>query len=339
MDRLVQITVLVLLVAVASCADKDADAAKSSSSSLGEATLHYGCCDASAGVAVSSNLFLVANDEDNLLRVYRSDKSGPAVQGFATGEFLQVDPKQPESDIEGAARVGDRIYWITSHGRNRQGEARESRHRFFATTVGLTEQGRVELRAVGRPYSRLLEALLTDARYAKFRLGAAAMLAPKEPGGFNIEGLCPSPEGELLIGFRNPIPGERALIVPLKNPSELIEGKPPQLGDPVLLDLGGRGVRDLALVGGRYLIIGGSFEGGGKFHLYSWAGGTNAAQKIPEAKFKGANPEALLAYPGAPEGEFQILSDDGTRKIAGEDCKLIRDPARKWFRSFWLRLE
>ena len=74
---------------------------------------------------------------------------------------------------------------------------------------------------------------------------------------------------------------------------------------------------------------------GGKFHLYSWAGGTNAAQKIPEAKFKGANPEALLADPG----EFQILSDDGPRQIAGADCKLIQDPARKWFRSFWLRLD
>lgn len=339
MNRIFQTMVLLLAAGAASCADKEVKDAKSTSSSLGEATLHYGCCDASAGVAVSSNVFLMANDEDNLLRVYRRDRSGPAVQAFATGEFLQVDPKQPESDIEGAARVGGRIYWITSHGRNRQGEARESRQRFFATTANVTAQGRVEMRSVGRPYTRLLTDLVTDARLAKFGLGAGALLAPKEPGGLNIEGLCPTPEGEVLIGFRNPIPGERALIVPLKNPGELIEGKPARFGDPVLLDLGGRGVRDMALVGGRYLIIGGSFEGGGKFHLYSWAGGTNAAQKIPEAKFKGANPEALLTYPGTPEGEFQILSDDGTRKIAGEDCKLIKDPARKWFRSFWLRLD
>lgn len=339
MNRIFQSLVLMLAVGAASCADQEAGGVKSSSSSLGEATLHHGCCDASAGVAVSSNLFLVANDEDNLLRVYRRDQSGPAVQAFQTGAFLHVDPRRPESDIEGAARVGDRIYWITSHGRNRQGEVRESRHRFFATTTKVTEQGRVELRALGRPYARLLNDLITDARFAKFRLGAAALLAPKEPGGLNIEGLCATPEGELLIGFRNPIPGERALIVPLKNPGELLEGKPARFGDPMLLDLGGRGVRDLARVGGRYWIIGGSFEGGGKFHLYSWAGGTSAAHKIPEAKFKGANPEALIAYPGTPEGEFQILSDDGTRQIAGEDCKLIKDPARKWFRSFWLRLD
>jgi len=339
MNRIFQTMVLTLAVGAASCADQAAKDEKMSSPALGAATLHYGCCDASAGVAVSSNLFLVANDEDNLLRVYRRDQSGPAVQGFATGEFLHVDPKQPESDIEGAARVGERIYWITSHGRNRQGEARESRQRFFATTANVNGQGRVELRSVGRPYTRLLNDLSADARLAKFGLGAGSLLAPKDAGGLNIEGLCATPEGELLIGFRNPIPGERALIVPLKNPGELIEGKRARFGDPVLLDLGGRGVRDIALVGGGYLIIGGSFAGGGKFHLYSWAGGTNAAQKIPEAKFKGANPEALLAYPGAPEGEFQILSDDGTRQIAGEDCKLIKDPARKWFRSFWLRLD
>ena len=306
---------------------------------LGEPTMHIGCCDASAGVAVSSNLFLVANDEDNLLRVYRNDRSGPPVQSFQTGPFLHVDPRKPESDLEGAARVGDRIYWITSHGRNRDGEERASRHRFFATTFIAAEQGKVELRAVGRPYSQLLNDMIKDAKLAKFRLGAAAMHAPKEPNGLNIEGMCATPEGEMLIGFRNPIPEGRALIVPLKNPAELVEGKPARFGAPLLLDLGGRGVRDMAASGGRYWIIGGSFDGSGKFHLYSWDGGTNAALKIPEAKFKGANPEALLVYPDSPPNEFQILSDDGTRKIAGADCKRIADPNQKKFRSFWIRLE
>jgi hypothetical protein len=284
-------------------------------------------------------LFLVANDEDNALRVYRRDRSGPPVQSFQTGPFLHVDPRKPESDLEGAARVGDRIYWITSHGRNRAGEERESRHRFFATTFNVTEQGKVELRAVGRPYTRLLDDMVKDARLAKFHLGAAATRAPKETNGLNIEGICATPEGELLIGFRNPIPQGRALIVPLKNPAELLDNKPARFGEPMLVDLGGRGVRDLAASGGHYWIIGGSFEGGGKFHLYSWAGGTNVAEKIPEAKFKGVNPEGLLFYPGTPPNEFQILSDDGTRKIGGQDCKLIKDPAGRRFRSFWVRLE
>ncbi|HEY0551161.1 MAG TPA: DUF3616 domain-containing protein [Verrucomicrobiae bacterium] len=338
MKRMLQCWVIMISSAIATGAEKFADE-DAKPSFLGEPTMHIGCCDASAGVAVSSNLFLIANDEDNSLRVYRSDRSGPPVQSFQTGPFLHVDPRKPESDLEGAARVGDRIYWITSHGRNRDGEERESRYRFFATTFSVTEQGKVELRAVGRPYTRLLDDMIKDARLAPFRLGAAAMHAPKDTNGLNIEGVCATPEGEILIGFRNPIPQGRALIVPLKNPAELLEGKTARFGAPLLLDLGGRGVRDMAAAGGRYWIIGGSFDGSGKFHLYSWDGGTNAAQKIPEAKFKGANPEALLVYPEAPPNEFQILSDDGTRKIAGQDCKAIKDPARKWFRSFWIRLE
>lgn len=341
MLRLLKILALTLVWASSiSCAEKsDPAALDAKSSELGVPLQHFGCCDASAGVAVSSNLFLVANDEDNLLRVYRRDRSGPSVQAFQAAAFLQVDPRQPESDLEGAARIGDRIYWITSHGRNRQGEERESRHRFFATTDSLDRQGKVELKTVGRPYRQLLTDMMRDARLAKFGLAVAATRAPKEEGALNIEGLCATAEGELLIGFRNPIPAQRALVVPLRNPAEVIAGKPASFGDPLLLDLHGRGVRDLAFTGGRYWIIAGAFDGGGKFHLYSWNGGTNAPQKVPDIKFKGANPEALLSYPGTPGNEFQLLSDDGTRKIGGEDCKRVLDPTRKWFRSFWIELE
>src|SRR5687768_16397905 len=101
---MLQCWVVMVACVAASCAEKGNDNAKPSS--LGEPVLHIGCCDASAGVAVSTNLFLMANDEDNLLRVYRSDRPGPAVQSFQTGPFLHVDPRKPESDLEGAARVG-----------------------------------------------------------------------------------------------------------------------------------------------------------------------------------------------------------------------------------------
>jgi hypothetical protein len=306
--------------------------------STGEPVSHFGCCDASAGVAVSSNLFIMANDEDNLLRVYDRERPGPAVQSFAAGTFLHVDPRKPETDIEGAARDRDRIYWITSHGRNRSGEARESRHRFFATAFRVDDQGRVELKAVGQPYSRLLGDLVAEPRLSKFKLAAASSRAPKDQGGLNIEGLCTSTNGQLLIGFRNPIPGGRALIVPLQNPNDLLAGRRAKFGNPMLLDLGGLGVRDLAWANGRCLIIAGPSDGKGRFHLYDWNGHDTKPRKIPETHFRGLNPEALVAYPDAPANEFQILSDDGTRKVAGEDCKKLIDPARKSFRSFWIRM-
>ena len=305
---------------------------------LSEPLRHIGCCDASAGVAVTSNLFIVANDEDNSLRVYSRNKSGPPVQSFQAEPFLHVDPKKPETDLEGAAAVGDRIYWISSHGRNKDGQARESRHRFFATTVHVRDDGRIDLKAVGQPYTRLLSDLIAERSLARFGLLSASLRAPKERGGLNIEGLSATTNGELLIAFRNPIPNERALLVPLKNPAELLAGKRPQFGDPILLNLGGRGVRDIDWVGNRYMIIAGPFDSKGRFHLYEWNGPGTEPRKIPETHFRDMNPEALVVYPGSPSNEFQLLSDDGTRKLAGGDCKLIKDPTKKWFRSFWVTL-
>ena len=37
--------------------------------------------------------------------------------------------------LSGAAWLGDRIFWIGSHGRNRDGKYRASRHRFFAVRI------------------------------------------------------------------------------------------------------------------------------------------------------------------------------------------------------------
>ena len=318
------------------CTEKKTRAVKSSP--LVEPVLHFGCCDASAGVAVSSNLFLVANDEDNRLRVYRRDRSGLPVQAFEVGSFLGVDARKPESDLEASARIDDRIYWITSHGRSRTGQERESRHRFFATSIHLQGE-KVELKTVGRPYERLLEDLVSEPGLARFRLQAASLLPPKEPGALNIEGLCRTPENHLLIGFRNPIPNGQALIVPLLNPAALPEGKSAQFGQPVLLDLGGRGVRDMAYANDRYLIAAGSFDGKGQSKLYEWAGGAAVPVEFKHTHLKGVNVEAILVYPGAAPDEIQVLSDDGTRKVGAGDCKLLKDARQKRFRSYWIKLD
>ncbi len=42
-------------------------------------------------------------------------------------------------------------------------------------------------------------------------------------------------------------------------------------------------------------------------------------------------------YPGGGKDRVHILSDDGTRKVGGTDCKLLRDPARRSFRTVVLR--
>jgi hypothetical protein len=297
--------------------------------------LHAGMCDASAAVALTETLFAVGSDEDNVLRVYRNDRPGPALEKINLTSALKVDPKFPETDLEGAARVGDRIYWITSHGRNQDGEDRPSRRRFFATDLKV-EGEQVRLQFVGAPCTRLLSDLAKDRRYEAFRLAQAAARAPKAPEGLNIEGLCAAGDASLLIGFRNPVPNGQALVVPLLNPGEVIEGRPAQFGEPILLDLGGYGIRDFGMLEGRGVIIAGAYDGKGKQRLYLWSGAGQTPRLIEGLRFKELNPEAVVLYPGRGLQHIQILSDDGTRKVERKPCKEVTAAAKQTFRSVWL---
>src|SRR5690349_19102937 len=240
---------------------------------------YSGMRDASAAVAVSSNLFIVADDEKNTLRLYSTDHAGPPLKEFDFNAFLEVTSKSPEADLEGAALLGNRAFWIGSHGRNKDGKIRPNRCRLFATDVAINN-GEVTLTPFGKPYKGLLDDLVRDSRFAEFHLAEASMKAPKEPDALNIEGLSATPEGHLLIGFRNPAPHGKALLIPLLNPDEVVEGKPPRFDPAVQFDLDGLGIRDMAYFDGAYFIIAGPWQSGGKFLFYRWAGGSATPEKF-----------------------------------------------------------
>ena len=296
---------------------------------------YTGMCDASGAVTVSSNLFVVADDEHNVLRVYRSDQPGGPVKQFDFNAFLEVRGKSHEADLEGAAKIGARACWNGSHGRNTDGKERLNRHRLFATDI-IVNNGDVTLIPAGKPYKRLLDDLLRDARFDQFHFAEAARHSPKVSGALNIEGLSATPEGHLLIGFRNPVPAGKALLIPLLNPNEVLEGTPARFDDAVMLDLGGRGIRDIACHDGIYVIIAGSWHGGGHFQLYRWAGPSAKPEPLQVDHLNDYHPEALVIYPQYGFKEFQVLSDDGTLLIDGCPCKDLKDPNQRTFRSFWV---
>lgn len=297
---------------------------------------YTGMCDASASALTDTEHFVVADDEDNILRVYRLDTPGGPVASFdwtATLSIAATDD-HPEADIEAAARVGNRIYWITSHGANKEGKARPNRRRFFATDVAVTS-GQIKLTPFGTPFHGMIEALAADPRLAEFELAKRATKAPESPDGFNIEGLTATPDGRLLIGFRNPVPGGTALLVPLENPNEVLaSGATPRFGIRVQLNLGNLGIRsiDFAPAHGAYFIVAGPIGDVGKSALYRWSGvPVDAPVLLPNAVFGGLNPEAVVAPP-APRFDLLLLSDDGGRTIDGNECKKA-PRAKRRFRS------
>jgi hypothetical protein len=328
---------------------------------------YRGMCDASGASILDPDHFIVGNDEDNILRIYGKDSPDP-VMTVPLDAFvgLSRDEKNPETDIEASARVGDVIYWMCSHGRNTEGKIRKNRQRFFAVRaagtggIGSGTGGAIPaVTPAGLPYGNLVRDLLRDPKLKGLGLAEAAGagvkknpdLAPKKRG-LNIEGLSRMPSNRgLMIGFRNPAPGGKALLVPFLNPEAVIfRGERAVFGDPALLDLGGFSVRSIEYVDllDAYLVIAGPEKGGSGFRLYTWSGNIrDRAFPFPcETAWMAAEnftPEAFVVFPEA--GELLLISDDGTLPLRTDGtetacpCKLLEDPADRRFRGAFIPLK
>jgi hypothetical protein len=309
-------------------------AAVGHAATLSPPTVYRGMSDASGAIALGTNLFAVADNELSRIMVYRRDQGGQPLKVVDLARFLETDPRHPQVDVEAVALRGDRAYWISSHGRDARGRDAPGRERFFATTIRGTGEA-VQLAPVGRPYKRLRADLLDAPSLARFHLATAALKAPKEPGGLNLEGLCAAPEGALWIGFRNPVFQGSALVVPLLNPDEVIEGRSARLGVPMLLDLDGLGIRDMVFADDAYVIIAGPSGGKGRFRLYTWSGPGKRPRQVKGLNFGDLHPEAVVIYPDKRLSEFQLLSDDGSEWIGDRTAKML-PPSQRQFRAVWV---
>jgi len=294
---------------------------------------HYEIADASAGTAIDANLFIAAGDEINMLCIYDpNDPDSRPIVDFNLTDYLDIDATHPEADIEGATWFNGRIFWITSHGRNREGKYWPSRYQFFATTID--QPGPDPNITVDGNYSNLVDDLI--AYDSTYNLGLADAigvvdgnmnpdqipdLAPKE-GGLNIEGLCTAADGNsIFIAFRNPRPDvndvNNALIIQINNPEEIVlSGQAADFDPPMLLDLDGLGIRTMEYSPtlGQYLIVAGSHKAGADEPLqilYSYDMTTGLLTTI--ADFPIITPEAMFQFPDS--NDIHLLSDDGVLMI------------------------
>lgn len=272
-------------------------------------TTYSGMAEASAAVDLDDQHFVAAEGECNTLLIYRREQSKPVGAGLDLAEFLKTEDKA--SDIEAGARLGDIVYWITSHSLPKSGKPRDWRKQFFATRVDRLGPS-PKLVPHGQPYTRLVDAMIDAPELQELNLREAAKTLPEQPGGLNIEGLAAGQGDGLLIGFRSPLVSGEARLVPLMNPAAVTQGSQPKFGEPIPLDLKGRGVRSIDKVGNGYLIVGGPLADKGTFALFRWSGERGAQPTMVVELPAGYFPEALLLVPGT--AEVDILSDDGSKQ-------------------------
>jgi hypothetical protein len=266
--------------------------------------------------------FLVVEDEKNhpfsLLTISAEGEvsSTPLLPPAGDDAAWKLD------DLEALAldRAGY-VYALTSHSRDAEGEEKKARDKLVRFRV---EDGRM----VEPMLVRGLKPALVAAHPA---LAAAAEMADvKSSGGFNIEAMEISADGQqLLVGFRSPLLEQRAIIACVENPAAIFERcEPPRVSRTLItLDLGGEGIRGLAYLSALdgYLVISGPVGSQQvHFQLWFWSGLQDApARRVSVPGLPGFE-HAEGVSPAVIDGRQRIIivSDDGSRK-EGRDAHFV----------------
>jgi hypothetical protein len=287
----------------------------------------FGMKSASAALALGGDMLVAAGEQDNLLRIYNTTRPLHPPAKLDLSDFLGVH-RSTSVNIAGVTRIGERIYWITSHSRDNTGQVRPERYSLFATTLR-RDPDQIRLVPEGKPYVSLMQDLVRVHTMRGLRLESVTRLGQDlseqerlhllpERAGLRIAALCASSDPEILyIGFRNPRPirvvaaTAHALVVPLDNAADVVErGEKPIFGEGMLWDLDGLGIIsfEYSSFHGAYFIMAGSHDDQDRRVLYRWSGmKANAPEPICAFDPGTQNPMPDTLVPFADSAELLLL--------------------------------
>jgi len=265
---------------------------------LGE---HYqtGTSDASAAIAVGERLMLVADDEDQVLRLYERDSDGAPLASINLNDALGLNDTQ-EVDLEAVATYQGVQYWIGSH-------ETSQRSMVFATHITGDNADNLAIDVTGQ-FTDLASQLVAWDAGNGHGLGENALAFEQ---GINVEGAAFVGDA-LYLGLRAPLDDGFAQLIPVTNMPSLVSGESTDasFGTPLRLDLDGRAVRSIESAGDNgYIILAGPVDDAGDvgFGLYLWDG-AHAVREIDGVDLNTL-PDAITAK---PESLFDInVTDTG----------------------------
>ncbi|WP_053857107.1 ExeM/NucH family extracellular endonuclease, partial [Halomonas sp. A3H3] len=253
---------------------------------LGE-RYHTGTSDASAAIAVGEGFMLVADDEDQVLRLYERDTDGAPLAEINLNTALGLNDTQ-EVDLEAVATYQGTHYWLGSH-------ESSQRSMIFATEVTGDNAESLSIEVTGQ-FTDLASQLNDWDAQNGHGLGENALSLSL---GINIEGAVFIGDS-LYLGLRSPQDDGFAQLVPVENVIDLVSGEANEasFGDPLRLDLDGRAVRSIEPAGDEgYLILAGPVNDDDDvgFGLYLWDG--DYAVREIDGPDLNTLPDALTAKP------------------------------------------
>ncbi|MFV0301614.1 MAG: Pycsar system effector family protein [Paracoccus sp. (in: a-proteobacteria)] len=270
----------------------------------------------SAVQQLSDGRILVVEDEAaramNLLTI---SEDGTLTEDRATGLRMARSFGRQLNDLEGLTiDAMDRVYAITSHSLTNKGERNPDREQLLRFRVSGSSVG--EIRSV----TNLREALTSDQVVTEML--TAELGEEPDFDELNIEGLAYLRQsGQLYLGLRAPLAGDRSIIIPIENPDRVFDdGAAPRFGPPVLLDLRGGGIRALSFdpILGSFLMVNEieGYEGNRYSQLWSWSGDPDARPEpiaLPDI-INLNNVESIDSITLSGEPRLLIMSDEGSEK-------------------------
>lgn len=300
-----------------------------------------GTSDPSTSIAVGDGYLLVADDEDDLIRLYDSTNSSRQVNQF----LPYAAAHSGEIDFEASARKGTKIYWLGSHSNKKDGSIQTSRQGIFRTTVTgsganakLTADG--SYLNQGNQTGLRVDMTTWDAAHGdRLNLKEAVKKgSPTALGGFDIEAAEFSPDDtSLYLGMRSPVSpaqvGGKAVIVPVTNIDAVIDGTDAHaaFADPILLDLGGDSIRELRKNDrDEYLILSATAGGDSAAdtqRLWAWDGEATSKPRLLTTSLPADPEPSHTDNAGAWEG----IGATPQRLVPGAEVRMIMDQGYEVF--------
>lgn len=290
---------------------KIAYAVSAVSNSPATSRYHAGSSDGSTAIVTGEDYMWVADDENQVLRLFSRNSSGSAIKEINMDSDLGIDY---EVDLEASFRNGNTIYWMGSHIEPERSLIFSVTESGSGTSSELTYEGK---------YAGLRNDLIEWDNNDGHGKGAAYYNLANT---LEIEALTMDPNNlsGALIGLRGPVVEGKAVLIPVTNFQALTTtSTTATFGSPIEVDLGKRSFRSMECNENGCLIIGGPVGNINDFKLYTWSGDPVDAPELRANDLMALNPhgsyEGIIGLPSTSfsgsngvDAEIQLLIDMGT---------------------------